>query len=87
MSKHVKNEEVIKRLKRANGHLNKVIAMMEREDGCMKVAQQLQAVFSAIGTAKKLYIQDHIEHCLSEAKSESAFKSKIREFKEVSKYL
>jgi hypothetical protein NreA len=87
MSKHVKNEVVIKRLKRANGHLTKVIQMMDKDEGCMQVAQQLQAVFSAIGSAKKIYIQDHIEHCLSEAKSENAFKTKIREFKEVSKYL
>ena len=53
----------------------------------MKVAQQLQAVSSAIITAKKTYIHDHLEHCLSEAKDRKAFNDKINEFKEITKYL
>lgn len=87
MSGHSENDEVIKRLKRANGHLVKVIEMIENDTDCMKVAQQLQAVSSAIITAKKTYIQDHVEHCLAEAKDQKAFNSKIKEFKEITKYL
>jgi DNA-binding FrmR family transcriptional regulator len=67
--------------------LVKVIEMIENETDCMKVAQQLQAVSSAIITAKKTYIQDHVEHCLAEAKDQRAFNSKIKEFKEITKYL
>lgn len=87
MSGHIGNEDVVKRLKRASGHLNKVIEMLQDETECMKVAQQLQAVSSAITTAKKTYIQDHVEHCLAEAKDQNAFSSKIKEFKEITKYL
>ena len=84
---HVKNDEIIKRLKRASGHLTKVIEMLSEETDCMKIAQQLQAVSSAVINAKKNYIQDHVEHCLAEAKDPKIFKSKIKEFKQISKYL
>ena len=87
MSVHKENEEVIKRLKRAGGHLNKVVEMLENDTDCMKVAQQLQAVSSAIVSAKKTYIHDHVEHCMAGAKDRKAFNDKISEFKEITKYL
>ena len=87
MSHHLENEKVIKRLKRASGHLAKVIDMLERDTDCAKVAQQLQAVSSAIFNAKRTYIQDHVEHCLTQATSQKMLKEKINEFKEVAKYL
>tara|TARA_B100001248_G_C27251891_1_gene394211 strand:- start:556 stop:819 length:264 start_codon:yes stop_codon:yes gene_type:complete len=87
MSEHIENDAVIKRLKRATGHLNKVIEMLENDMECMKIAQQLQAVSSAITSAKKTYIHDHVEHCLAEAKDQRAFNSKIKEFKEITRYL
>lgn len=87
MASHSENKDIISRLKRANGHLAKVIEMLESEDDCMKVVQQLQAVSSAISTAKKSYIYDHVEHCMAEAKDKKAFTEKINEFKEITKYL
>jgi len=87
MGGHIQNDDVVKRLKRANGHLVKVIDMLQNDTDCMKVAQQLQAVSSAVISAKKTYIHDHVEHCLTEAKDQKAFKSKINEFKEITKYL
>lgn len=87
MSEHVENQDVVKRLKRASGHLKKVIEMLQNETECMKVAQQLQAVSSAIISAKKTYIHDHVEHCMAGAKDRKAFNSKVSEFKEITKYL
>lgn len=46
--------DIIKRLKRANGHLNKVISMIEKEVQCLDVAQQLHAVSQAIHKAKEI---------------------------------
>ena len=86
MRKHTDSQEVKKRLKRASGHLMKVIDMVDNED-CMKVAQQLHAVSNAILSAKKIYIQDHVEHCLSEAKDSKSFDRKINEFKEITRYI
>ncbi|MBN22445.1 MAG: nickel resistance protein [Bdellovibrionaceae bacterium] len=87
MAMHHQNQDVVKRLKRANGHLAKVVAMVESNAPCLDVAQQLQAVTSAVVGAKKVYIQDHIEHCLSDARSEKMFDAKLKEFKEITKYI
>ena len=64
---HSSHQNVLKRLKRASGHLNKIISMIEAERPCLEVAQQLQAVTNALANAKSTYARDHIEHCLYES--------------------
>ncbi len=89
MSTHTSHPDIVKRLKRAEGHLRSIIAMLEAERGCLDIAQQLQAVESAIGNAKKTLVRDHIDHCLEEAVragTQSADET-IREFKAITKYL
>ena len=61
---HASHRDIAKRLRRANGHLVKVIAMIEEGRPCVDLAQQLHAVESAITNAKRELIQDHIAHCL-----------------------
>jgi len=62
--KHASHPDLIKRLKRAEGHLRHVIGMIEAEKGCLEIARQLAAVESAITSAKRVLIHDHIDHCL-----------------------
>lgn len=62
--RHASHPKVIARLKRADGHLKSVIAMIEDGRSCMDIAQQLQAVESAIRNAKQALIHDHMDHCL-----------------------
>ena len=86
---HKAHPDVIKRLKRAHGHLLNVIAMIEKERACIDIAQQLYAVERAISAAKKLVIHDHLDYCL-EAVAEAgpaAIRSSIAEFKDITKYL
>ncbi len=89
MKKHHTHPEVSKRLKRACGHLEKVIAMINAGTPCLQVAQQLHAVEHAIKNAKKIYIEDHIDHCLDETVHHRHKNTKIdlSEFKEITKYL
>ena len=85
---HQNHDDVVKRLKRANGHLSKVVAMIEGEEPCSDVAQQLHAVIRALQSAKQVFIRDHIEHCLAEESFETAsVRDVIKELKEISKYL
>lgn len=85
---HQKHEDVVKRLKRAGGHLSKVIRMIEEEQPCTQVAQQLHAVSRAVANAKQVFIQDHIEHCLDEDRvSGASGREVLRDLKEISKYL
>jgi len=87
MSVHSSHPNIIKRLKRAGGHLQSVIAMLEEDRGCLDITQQLHAVESAISNAKKTLIRDHIDHCLEDAVNKSKPKDTIKEFQEITKYL
>lgn len=84
--KHASHKGIILRLKKANGHLAKVIHMMEHEESCLSVSQQLYAVEKAITQAKKIIIHEHIEHCLEETDLKKK-KTDLSEFKEITKYL
>jgi DNA-binding FrmR family transcriptional regulator len=89
MSTHTSHPDIIKRLKRAEGHLKSIIAMLEEERNCLDIAQQLQAVESAIANAKKTLVHDHIDHCLERTVREGkkSADETIREFKAITKYL
>ena len=87
--KHESHPEIIKRLKRANGHLASVIVMIESGRKCADLAQQLHAVESAITNAKRALIHDHIDHCLSEGADIAGpvAHATLDEFRQLAKYL
>ncbi|WP_439150420.1 metal-sensing transcriptional repressor [Sulfitobacter sp.] len=86
---HATHPDIVKRLKRANGHLLSVIGMIEAERPCTDIAQQLHAVEKAITQAKRTLIQDHIDHCLDAALAgaNSDGLPATADFKAIAKYL
>ena len=80
---HSSHPKIIKRLKRAEGHLLSVIKMMEDERSCVDIAQQLHAVQNAITNAKRELIHDHLDHCISEEDKVL----NVDELREIAKYL
>lgn len=86
---HESHPAIVKRLRRAGGHLQSVIEMIEQGRACLDVAQQLQAVEKAVAQAKKILIQDHLDHCLEHMieASGSQRDRELDEFKLISKYL
>lgn len=86
---HAVHPDVVNRLKRASGHLQNVITMIEAERACVDIAQQLHAVEKAVSAAKKLVIHDHLDHCLEQVigADPASFKTSIAEFKDITKYL
>jgi len=86
---HASHPQTAKRLKRAEGHLRGVIAMIEAGRPCLDIAQQLHAVEKAIAQAKRTLIQDHIDHCLEDAVGPLPREQRrsVDEFKEITKYL
>jgi uncharacterized protein len=84
-----KHFEVVKRLKRAEGHLRTVIAMIQEERPCLDLAQQLQAIESAVMNAKKALIHDHITHCIEQSLKTPGPKRRValKEFAAIAKYL
>lgn len=80
---------IARRLKRASGHLETIIEMIEQDRPCAQIAQQLQAVESAIESAKKALIHDHISHSLERSFKASGSKGQaaLRDFRLIAKYL
>jgi DNA-binding FrmR family transcriptional regulator len=89
MNVHTSHPEIVKRLKRAEGHLRSIITMIDEKRPCLDIAQQLQAVENAIATAKKALVHDHIDHCLEHTIQDDPKTASraIREFKAITKYL
>jgi DNA-binding FrmR family transcriptional regulator len=80
---------IARRLRRAHGHLETIIAMIEQGKPCAQIAQQLQAVEGAIDNAKKALIHDHISRSLERTLKASGAKGQaaLKEFRLIAKYL
>ena len=86
---HQSHEAIIKRLKRADGHLRGIITMIEEGRECVDIAQQLHAVEKAVCQAKRTLIQDHIDHCLEDTVSalNNGERAPLEAFKQITRYL
>lgn len=86
---HANHPAIIRRLKRADGHLQTIVEMIEQNRPCLDIAQQLQAVESAIENAKKALIHDHLSQCLERPLKAAgpAGRAYLKEFKLIAKYL
>ena len=82
--KHESHPGIATRLKRAEGHIRSIVAMIEEGRPCLDLAQQLHAVEKAVGAAKRELIHDHIEHCLEDGEGR---RNSLREVKQLTKYL
>lgn len=89
MSTHASHPDIIKRLRRAEGHLRSITGMIEEGRSCLELAQQLHAVEKAISEAKKTLIRDHLDHCLDDVAGGLSRDQRqvIDEFKAITKYL
>lgn len=86
---HATHPEIVRRLRRAEGHLRTIIAMIEGGRDCLDLAQQLHAVEKAIANAKKTLIHDHIDHCLEQAAGAlpRTARGPFDAFRQITKYL
>lgn len=86
---HDTHPDIIKRLRRAGGHLSSVVQMLGQGKPCLEVVQQLQAVEKAITQAKKTLIQDHLGHCLEDMMGTPGAQQQasLDEFRQITKYL
>ena len=83
---HHSHPEIIKRLRRVEGQVRSIAAMIENGRSCLEVAQQLAAATNALMGAKDTFIRDHIDHCLvGAAGSDSG--EQLTELKAITKFL
>lgn len=86
---HADNPEILKRLRRAEGHLATVVRMVADGRDGLVIAQQMQAVIKAIEKAKQMLILDHIDHHLGviAGPMPQEVRQKLAEFREITRYL
>lgn len=79
-------QKVLHRLKIARGHLEKVISMVEKDEYCLNVIQQTQAVTSSLEKVSELILENHLKTCVRESmESGKNIDEKVKEVIEVFK--
>jgi DNA-binding FrmR family transcriptional regulator len=58
------SDEVLKRLKSAEGHLRGVIRMVEEGVYCIDVIHQIQAVQAALNKINTTILEEHLNSCV-----------------------
>jgi len=76
-------ENVARRLKIVEGHLRKVIEMVEDGVYCIDVLQQTSAVKSAIKKAEEILLVNHINQCVVKAISTNGKDKAVEELAQV----
>lgn len=82
--KQPSREAVSKRLRRAAGHLNATLAMLEAKRPCLDLVQQLSAVEAAIGNARQQVVSEQMQMCLDGGNAEGAT---LRQLKALARFL
>ena len=78
-------ERVLHRLKIAQGHLGKVIEMVESQAYCIDVLHQSRAIQKALKEVDSLMLENHLKKCASEAIQEGRKEEAIAEVMSVFK--
>lgn len=62
-------EEILLSLKKAQSHIGKIIQMVENDEYCIDIIQQLNAVDGYIDSARSKKLAEHLHTCFAEGMS------------------
>ncbi len=83
----INKKDITRRLKIIDGHLKKVIQMVESDRYCVDVLQQSAAVQSALKQVDQLLLYNHLHSCVADAikgnKGDKAISELLRIFKKI----
>jgi DNA-binding FrmR family transcriptional regulator len=60
-------QQILSRLRSAAGHVNGVARMVEEDQYCIDVINQINAVQAALNKIALQVLDDHMHHCVTEA--------------------
>jgi DNA-binding FrmR family transcriptional regulator len=63
-------DELLKRLRRAEGQVRGIHGMIERDEYCIDVITQVAAATKALERVALALLDDHLSHCVAEAAHE-----------------
>lgn len=74
-------DEILKRLRRAEGQVRGVQRMVEEDQYCIDILTQVSAATKALERVALSLLDDHLAHCVAEAAAEGGEKTaeKLRE--------
>ncbi|SDQ59952.1 DNA-binding FrmR family transcriptional regulator [Curtobacterium flaccumfaciens] len=77
-------DDLLKRLRRAEGQVRGIARMVEDETYCIDVLTQISAANRALERVALSLLEDHLSHCVAEAVAEGgdAANAKVREASE-----
>ncbi len=78
-------ERILHRLKIAQGHLRKVLQMVEADQYCIDVIHQSQAVQRALEEADTLVLENHLNGCVVDHIKKGEAKKSIDEIMSIIK--
>lgn len=79
---HPDHEDLIPRLRRAQGQVDAVARMIHEREYCPNIVQQLRAATAALKALEVNILKTHLEHCVRDAmksKNEAEAEQKINE--------
>lgn len=76
-------QDVVRRLKIAQGHVGKIIEMVEDGVYCIDIMQQTSAVRSAIKKAEEVLLMNHLNNCVVNAIKNNGKDKAIKELIQV----
>jgi DNA-binding FrmR family transcriptional regulator len=74
------------RLRTVRGHLDGVIAMVEREEYCPDLMKQVAALQASLERVNRVLLQNHLETCITEAIAHGGGQGKIDELLEALRF-
>jgi len=81
LHQHEHRQSVINRLARIEGHVRAIKRMVEEDTPCPDVLVQIGAVRSALSSAGRLILEDHLQSCMVEAAKEGDYHQALRDLK------
>ena len=78
------NQDVIQRLKSAEGHLGGILRMLEEDAYCIDIIRQIQAVQAALNKISVNILEQHLNSCVITAVRGEDMQERERILKEIS---
>jgi DNA-binding FrmR family transcriptional regulator len=78
---HEHHQSILNRLARIEGHVKAIKRMVEEDTPCPDVLVQIAAVRSALNSAGRLILEDHLQSCMVEAVEKDDYQRALRDLK------
>ncbi len=78
---HTKTKQVTNRLARIEGHVRSIRTMVVNGRPCPEVLIQIAAARSALDQAARVLLEDHLEHCIVDAKNRGNVAAAVSDLK------